>query len=1030
MQLQMWLENAMHSLWCQNEQPNERKQSSSQLQGRSFAALSRASALLSAVVGSTFFGLAKAQETIGSNLAGRETRRAGVPPEVKSIVPLQSVLPETIFSLSLSPNDYFVDPDSSRFTLSAIEKGLQTLPSWLELNYEDHQLLGALDTTGSARGVHVVGNFAYVAVYLSGLEIIDVSNPAAPTFAGTYDTPGSARSVYVLGNFAYVADYGSGLQIIDVSNPAAPTLAGTYDMLSYAYGVHVSGNFAYVANDSFGLRIINVSNPAAPTLAGTYDTPGKSYGVQIVGNLAYVADGDSGLQIINVNNPAAPTLAGAYDTPIYAYGVHVLGNFAYVADDASGLQIFEERMQLFGIPSKADIGNCEIELIATDPNLNTASSTFAIRVEGPPLTTGFITNKLANIDTPFSHFIDQNVFLDPNDDVVFYSAKQTNQNALPSWLSFSPIGIFSGMPQSSDAGTYNIDIFAYDRIVTQKASTNFTLIVENFPKVIAPISNQAADLDQPYSFTLPSQTFSDQDVGDTLSHSATLASGNPLPSWLNFNPATRHFSGTPTDSDTGSITIKVSATDTPGAVASTTFTLAIGPFPALLNPINNQHATIGTPYLFAVPGNTFSTPQGEHLSYRATKADGSFLPAWLGFVGPKLEFQGTPQPSDKGNVAIKIIAEDPKGGTAESPFSLNVIDALSQEIARVGGSFVYTIPSDMISSPLGPVIYSVDLDDGSALPPWLTHNTATNAISGVPPSNSEGTYNILVTADDGVQAPVLGTVSLTVGLNAGPTVANPLSNQVVQVGQTFRLIVSDSTFVDPNGDLLSLSAKRANGRTLPSWLTFTDRTLEGKPGPGDTGAFSDKTVPIQICATDGDQEACTVLDLGVQGTSTEEQTLIIFGPLATVAGLGIAWYQKRGLLLNPWNREKYDKGTRNVSIGQPFNYKLEAPKSKIKLVKAFEGTRMLAGLPAPKALDQRGWLDWLKHDKSITGGSLLPDWLKYDAAKNQLASNYSPRLEDVGLYTIRVFGHGEVILEEVQFNVGDQNGKKFEMNSM
>ena len=42
----------------------------------------------------------------------------------------------------------------------------------------------------------------------------------------------------------------SGLRIINITNPAAPTLAGFYDTPGYAYGVAVSGNYAYVADGS------------------------------------------------------------------------------------------------------------------------------------------------------------------------------------------------------------------------------------------------------------------------------------------------------------------------------------------------------------------------------------------------------------------------------------------------------------------------------------------------------------------------------------------------------------------------------------------------------------------------------------------------------------------------------------------------------------------------------------------------------------------------------------------------------------
>ena len=46
----------------------------------------------------------------------------------------------------------------------------------------------------------------------------------SPTLAGTDNTPTSASGVAVNGNYAYVAADWSGLDIIDISNPSAPTL--------------------------------------------------------------------------------------------------------------------------------------------------------------------------------------------------------------------------------------------------------------------------------------------------------------------------------------------------------------------------------------------------------------------------------------------------------------------------------------------------------------------------------------------------------------------------------------------------------------------------------------------------------------------------------------------------------------------------------------------------------------------------------------------------------------------------------------
>jgi hypothetical protein len=266
-------------------------------------------------------------------------------------------------------------------------------------------------------------------------------------------------------------------------------------------------------------------------------------------------------------------------------------------------------------------------------------------------------------------------------------------------------------------------------------------------------------------------------------------------------------------------------------------------------------------------------------------------------------------------------------------------------------------------------------------------------------------------------------LTLNVSPNASPKVANPISNQVAQVGQPFRLVVPDNTFADPNNDHLTLRASRVNGRELPSWLTLSDRTLSGEPGPSNTGTFGDKTYPLQICATDGDQEACSIFDLSVQGTSYEEKALSILGPLGTFAALSFAWYKKRGLLLNPWNRKKYDKGTEIVKIGESFQYQIKVPQDKIALVKAYKGQRMFASLPAPKNLDRRGYLEWLKVDAPMAAGTLLPSWLQYNHTENQLRSTSNPTLKDEGLYTIRVYGKGEVILEEVRLNVGNEKNK-------
>jgi len=200
---------------------------------------------------------------------------------------------------------------------------------------------GKYDISGYASDVAVSGNYAYVANGYMGLSVINIADKSSPTGTGRYITPGYARDVAVSGDYAYVANGNSGLVIVDITNPAAPAYKSNYDTSGHSWGVTVSGNYAYVADGSSGLVIVDIANPAVPTLKGSYDTPGNAETVAIAGNYAYVADGDSGLVVVNITNPASPTLGNIYNTDGHAYGITVINNYAYVADGSDGLIILD-----------------------------------------------------------------------------------------------------------------------------------------------------------------------------------------------------------------------------------------------------------------------------------------------------------------------------------------------------------------------------------------------------------------------------------------------------------------------------------------------------------------------------------------------------------------------------------------------------------------------------------------------------------------------------------------------------------------
>ena len=71
------------------------------------------------------------------------------------------------------------------------------------------------------------------------------------------------------------------------------------------------------------------------------------------------------------------------------------------------------------------------------------------------------------------------------------------------------------------------------------------------PTITAPLADQTVPEDAPFSLVVPANTFADEDAGDLLTLSASLADGTALPSWLTFDEATRTFSGTPDDAQVG-----------------------------------------------------------------------------------------------------------------------------------------------------------------------------------------------------------------------------------------------------------------------------------------------------------------------------------------------------------------------------------------------------------------------------------------------------------------------------------------------
>lgn len=93
----------------------------------------------------------------------------------------------------------------------------------------------------------------------------------------------------------------------------------------------------------------------------------------------------------------------------------------------------------------------------------------------------------------------------------------------------------------SDYSDVNVHWVRVDGIIDSLKYANIPPYLKN--KIISPVGI----IGQSYNYTIPDNTFFDEDGTTVFEYSVSLNTGNPLPLWLTFNEATKTFSGTPNE---------------------------------------------------------------------------------------------------------------------------------------------------------------------------------------------------------------------------------------------------------------------------------------------------------------------------------------------------------------------------------------------------------------------------------------------------------------------------------------------------
>ena len=168
------------------------------------------------------------------------------------------------------------------------------------------QVSTAAILANDGRSVAASGNLACVAAGRRGLQIYDVTTPAAPKLVGSWDTNTDTHDVEVEGDLAFVANE-DGLQVVDFSDPTAPTPVASLATAGPATRVFLNGDQAWVVA-SPGIVAIDLSNPRDPQQLGTMLTGVPTVKIVFDGDIAWAANINGYLQAIDISDPASPQL--------------------------------------------------------------------------------------------------------------------------------------------------------------------------------------------------------------------------------------------------------------------------------------------------------------------------------------------------------------------------------------------------------------------------------------------------------------------------------------------------------------------------------------------------------------------------------------------------------------------------------------------------------------------------------------------------------------------------------------------------
>jgi len=801
------------------------------------------------------------------------------------------------------------------------------------------------------------------------LTSIDISNPyslvESPPFLLPITTiqnhpaqPTITISVY--DQYAYLGipqSYTFQVAIVNVITPTNPIILSSISRsCASQFNIFANKNYLFTSCNSGGydLTIHDIHDPINPVLISQVYLGDIVRKCTFVNNYMYAVCARS-IRILDITDILNPQVVYIYYVDTYSTfffdsfmqnnNIFTLTNSGYILEVLSA-----SKQTLSGTPSTADQGLLFLDAIIGDDQGNSVVDPFSIHVGA--ININPVLDQQVYIGNTTLFTLPANTFNFPGASFS-YTAKLAGDVPLPSFVSFEEaLRTFIFAPQSGDQNTYSIQVNGDDGYGGTSQTTFDLVVLNRSPTASQTLSDQFANSGKPFEYILPKGLFTDLDA-DTLSYSAKLLGGAPLPGWLNFDPVQVKIFGTPFGK--GVYPVVVTATDGYGGSASKNFTITVpNSAPLVLNPPRPQFTGTGFPYSYTVNTDTFFDFDQDPITFSADS-----IPEFLSFNPNTRTFTGTPQNQDAGTYVITIHATEASNLSASTTWTLNVLNSISNNPpvmvkalpnlnAKGGIPFNYTIDPGTFVDPEGETLtYEAMLEGGGSLPEGLFFDSSSHTLSGQLPGPD--TLRITIKAKDPFGAFAIDTFSLTISDSHEypPTVLNALPDVIATVGVPFYYHIPSTTFVDQNDDPLTITLVHSGGKPLPKWLKWDSVTqsLSGTPTSWDAGTFHDNKIPLEVWASDGIGSAKSTLNVIVQGESFWDTFIKAAVPIVSVASSLLGLYRSQALISNYFNKKKYQQPPETAFVGKEYNRPLRLKYGKVRGINVLYQGKRIANLP-------------------------------------------------------------------------------------